>query len=918
MRVCIRIRAEGVEDDASHNASGGEQVVVIVGRENNIRMVFSRPATITGALQRMNSLTSHGSWASETASLAATSVTDSAPASYKAYNFENILRGPGGEDWDHVFRQSGCAQIVNSTLYGRNGIVLAHGHTGTGKTYTMDHMTNRCIEYIFSDKDHKAGGRDKTLFISVFELFQETIHDLITDSKDIRLHSAQGTSGVSVVGLTEKAASTLEESIQIISSAKSRRRLGQTNENKKSSRSHVFVRIEITEAANKGRKIKFSDVDSPNNGVISFVDLAGRERMGRIGHEQQRTSSARDAASLNKDLLLLGSVLKSSVAQRSGKPVYVPFRNTKLTRILSEVLSGNENCLLIGCISSKGGPNAEHTLSSLDFCRQAKRLSKPAQDTPELIREQDRAPPNPSEESSLDNSLLASHRSGFSALTSPKTMMKYPTHRDVLRLLSKAPTKGGAGGDANDHLQANQLDLMEKLEAFQERLQNLERLETVVNGEDEPPNGSVAMDELKMILESLTELQHLREDLVRVKEKIKIISRVVTTEEAWGETPPLQLWLDSLDTQSGDLLDATMSRMRRLLPKISPQRSSSSSLNEPDLSSSSRVVETTSEALKSLKARIEIIGALQKTPSTPSSTGETPTVAVKGQLLGVCDQSIIRLDESMSSLEGDMASFRDAFKVLEDVLVELTKIKRDGVTGEDSSRVLAAIDKTTSSRNQLRQIEAQLQITALSAKQSVASVRSLFREASQLRGDGSRNELVDSSTRIQILRLWDSVGISWIHRVKFAAADALWSMPSHCSSELRRLEWIDKRGHKDTELVSQDKKVFAKLLKKCSPEELKGIYEMWNIDGRSDGRKEQLLGRLWRPDEAVERSVSTSKQLMEKAKSSQRVLSKTPELMMQATYSVMSESDFTIPTGDLDSMVSDTTSLDNLRTSSGL
>lgn len=81
---------------------------------------------------------------------------------------------------------------------------MTYGHSASGKSCTIDHLTLCCMKHIFEHKHKTAGGKDKKLFISVFEIFQDTVHDLLSGSTEIRLQSVQGSSGVSVAGLTEQ------------------------------------------------------------------------------------------------------------------------------------------------------------------------------------------------------------------------------------------------------------------------------------------------------------------------------------------------------------------------------------------------------------------------------------------------------------------------------------------------------------------------------------------------------------------------------------------------------------------------------------------------------------------------------------------------------------------------------------------
>lgn len=81
---------------------------------------------------------------------------------------------------------------------------MAYGHSASGKSYTIDHLTLCCVKHIFEHKNKTAGGKDKKIFVSVFEIFQDTVHDLLSGSTEIRLQSAQERPGVTVTGLSEQ------------------------------------------------------------------------------------------------------------------------------------------------------------------------------------------------------------------------------------------------------------------------------------------------------------------------------------------------------------------------------------------------------------------------------------------------------------------------------------------------------------------------------------------------------------------------------------------------------------------------------------------------------------------------------------------------------------------------------------------
>ncbi|TYI35072.1 hypothetical protein ES332_A03G050400v1 [Gossypium tomentosum] len=232
--------------------------------------------------------------------------------------------------------------IVNEVLEGYNCTIFAYGQTGTGKTYTME-----------------GGARKKNgEFPSDAEETMKFVDD--KSKKPIALME-DGKGGVFVRGLEEEIVTTANEIYKILEKGSAKRRTAETLLNKQSSRSHsIFsITIHIKECTPEGEEMIKS-------GKLNLVDLAGSENISRSGAREGR---AREAGEINKSLLTLGRVINALV-EHSG---HVPYRDSKLTRLLRDSLGGKTKTCIIATIS----PSIhclEETLSTLDYAHRAKNI----------------------------------------------------------------------------------------------------------------------------------------------------------------------------------------------------------------------------------------------------------------------------------------------------------------------------------------------------------------------------------------------------------------------------------------------------------------------------------------------------------------------------------------------------------------
>ena len=268
---------------------------------------------------------------------------------------------------------------VDDILNGYNGTVFAYGQTGAGKSYTMmgsdidDHdlrgIIPRIVEQMFASIQTSPGNIEYTVQVGYMEIYMERIRDLLAPQNDnLPIHEEKNR-GVYVRGLLEIYVSTIGEVYEVMRRGGLARATAATNMNQESSRSHSIFVITVAQ--------KNLETRSSKSGQLFLVDLAGSEKVGKTGASGQ---TLEEAKKINKSLSALGMVINSLT---DGKSTHIPYRDSKLTRILQESLGGNSRTtLIINC--SPSSYNAEETVSTLKFGVRAKKIQNKAKINAEL------------------------------------------------------------------------------------------------------------------------------------------------------------------------------------------------------------------------------------------------------------------------------------------------------------------------------------------------------------------------------------------------------------------------------------------------------------------------------------------------------------------------------------------------------
>jgi kinesin family protein 5 len=266
---------------------------------------------------------------------------------------------------------------VEDVMNGYNGTVFAYGQTGAGKSFTMmgdmddtefKGVIPRIMEQIFDAIMTASSTIEFTVGIGYMEIYMERIRDLMAPSND-NLPINEGPRGPFVKGLREIFVSSVDEVYQALHIGQRSRATASTNMNLESSRSHSIFVVTI--------KQKDTNSGTEKVGTLYLVDLAGSEKVGKTGASGQ---TLEEAKKINKSLSALGMVINSLT---DGKSSHIPYRDSKLTRILQESLGGNSRTtLIINC--SPSSYNDAETVSTLRFGMRAKTIKNKAKINAEL------------------------------------------------------------------------------------------------------------------------------------------------------------------------------------------------------------------------------------------------------------------------------------------------------------------------------------------------------------------------------------------------------------------------------------------------------------------------------------------------------------------------------------------------------
>ncbi|XP_051266011.1 kinesin-like protein KIF3C [Dicentrarchus labrax] len=264
--------------------------------------------------------------------------------------------------------------LIDSVLAGINGTIFAYGQTGTGKTYTMQGawmdpekrgVIPNAFDHIFTHISRSQSDKQYLVRASYLEIYLEEVRDLLDpnhgNARALELRESPE-SGVYVRDLTSCVCKSIKEIEEVMNMGNQARAVGATDMNEHSSRSHALflITVECSQPGPDGRK-------HIRVGRLNLVDLAGSERQAKTGVQGERL---KEAAKINLSLSALGNVIS---ALADGRSSHVPYRDSKLTRLLQDSLGGNAKTVMVATL----GPASQHydeTLTTLRYANRAKNI----------------------------------------------------------------------------------------------------------------------------------------------------------------------------------------------------------------------------------------------------------------------------------------------------------------------------------------------------------------------------------------------------------------------------------------------------------------------------------------------------------------------------------------------------------------
>ncbi len=298
--------------------------------------------------------------------------------------------------------------LVKACLEGYNATCLAYGQTGSGKTHTILGQTDQSDHTVPPEEDQSEAGVipralralfrhlakkkaestkqekfDYNVKVEFLELYGEDVRDLLQPdpSNGPKLSIRDGHKGKEpeVIGIKSVEVQSAEDALLCLTRGTLRRVTRATSMNAESSRSHAIMSVIIEQKTT--RKVanpaggKDIDETSSRNSKFHFVDLAGSERIKRTNATGQ---GVKEGININKGLLILGNVISALAAQsEKKKESFVPYRDSKLTRLLKGSLGGNHKTLMIACVSPSGS-NTDESLNTLRYANRAKNIQNRA------------------------------------------------------------------------------------------------------------------------------------------------------------------------------------------------------------------------------------------------------------------------------------------------------------------------------------------------------------------------------------------------------------------------------------------------------------------------------------------------------------------------------------------------------------
>uniref|UniRef100_A0A672FC09 Kinesin family member 21A n=1 Tax=Salarias fasciatus TaxID=181472 RepID=A0A672FC09_SALFA len=515
----------------------------------------------------------------------------------KAFTYDYVFDMDSQQD---AIYDSCTQKLIEGCFQGYNATVFAYGQTGSGKTYTMGTgfdvniseqelgIIPRAVHHLFRGIEERRQaaqeqGRPPPEFkinAQFLELYNEEVLDLFDTARDmkqkshIKIHE-DASGGIYTVGVTTRTVSSEAEMMQCLKVGALSRTTASTQMNVQSSRSHAIFTIHLCQV-----RVCASDNDADNrvsNGnsemdeyetltaKFHFVDLAGSERLKRTGATGDR---AKEGISINCGLLALGNVI-SALGDRSKRASHVPYRDSKLTRLLQDSLGGNSQTVMIACISPSDRDFME-TLNTLKYANRARNIKN------KVMVNQDKA-----------SQQISALRTEIARLQ--MELMEYKTGK---RLAGEDGVESFSDMfHENAMLQTENSNLRVRVKAMQETIDaqraRLTQLLSEQARQDLARAGEGGSEEIgNMIQGYIKEIEDLRAKLLEseaVNENLrKNLSRASSRQAFYGGPGPFGSSLLAPEKETSDIIELAKKDLEKLKKREKKKKKSSSKEDVPD------------------------------------------------------------------------------------------------------------------------------------------------------------------------------------------------------------------------------------------------------------------------------------------------------------------------------------------------
>ncbi|THD29121.1 Kinesin-II 95 kDa subunit [Fasciola hepatica] len=481
------------------------------------------------------------------------------------------------ELYDETFRE-----LINSVLEGFNGTIFAYGQTGTGKTFTIQGVKDdpelrgvmpNSFDHIF---EHIAASKDAQYLVraSYLEIYKEEIRDLLhrDQSKHLEIKEKPD-SGIYVKDLSSVLTKSIAEIQKVMNIGYQNRSVGATNMNEHSSRSHAIfiVTIECSRIGTDGEQ-------HIRVGKLNLVDLAGSERQSKTLSEGERL---KEATKINLSLSTLGNVISALV---DGKSTHIPYRDSKLTRLLQDSLGGNAKTVMVANI----GPasyNYDETLNTLRYANRAKNIKN-----------------KPKINEDPKDALLREYQSEIERL---KAMLKAKS-AGIPRGPGKSSRRGkprnGAASEEMSSEEAGTEDDLEGIEAYMQAEQEKLSAEKVAIMNDQ----SLVAEEKSRLLDELklkeTRLQEEKAQTQQLESKLRAMeSKLLRGDQSIVEHTRMQ---EATLAQQRSKMAEQRKREREIVARMREEEGSMANLQE-GFSSLKQEVEINTRRLRKLFEKLQ-------------------------------------------------------------------------------------------------------------------------------------------------------------------------------------------------------------------------------------------------------------------------------------------------------------------------